>query len=532
MRRITIGAAALLATTTLGAGTATALTPGTMVQGVSPYAADCHGAPQGGTLFKNSEVEPWLASNENPDATADPDALLGAWQQDRFSSGGSSGLLVAYSHDGGGTWTVPPLANQPKISNCNDPDGDAGTSSDWERATDPWTAISPNGFMWFMSLSFNDTRNLDNAMLASRSTDGGVTWSDPTTLIVDRDRNVFNDKNTMTADPNTSDNVYAVWDRLVFPNEQSQGQHSELAAAFKGPTYFSKTENGTAANPTWTTTKILDFGRNDQTIANQIGVLPREPGDTESTLINVFNWIHNDNQGGRKGQKIAAMTSTNSGDTWSEPVVIDRLAGASLSDTDPDGAPCPVKVTPTSSYRCPLRTGDLVPDISVDLNTGTAYVVWQNGGSNGNVQIFLSKSTDGGATWTAPERVNANIATDAHTPSVDVDDAGNVAVSYYDFRNNVTGDGILRTSHWIHRSTNGGASFGAEEQLGADFDTRKAPFAVGYFLGDYDGLASVGTVFKPFWTSTEGSTAGKPVLSGGVDPANRTNVFAASLTPP
>ena len=40
--------------------------------------------------------------------------------------------------------------------------------------------------------------------------------------------------------------VYAIWDRLVFPNERSQGDSSALhAAAFTGPTYFSKTENGT-----------------------------------------------------------------------------------------------------------------------------------------------------------------------------------------------------------------------------------------------------------------------------------------------
>jgi hypothetical protein len=104
-----------------------------------------------------------------------------------------------------------------------------------------------------------------------------------------------------------------------------------------------------------------------------------------------------------------------------------------------------------------------------------------------------------------------------------------VAVSYYDFRNNTTSDGMLRTSHWIRRSTDGGATFGADEQLGTDFDTRKAPFALGYFLGDYDGLASVGTAFKPFWTSTQNAGAvGKPALTGGIDTANRTDVFFAS----
>jgi hypothetical protein len=504
----------------------------TQVHGLSPYPnpGGCHGAAQSGTLFVNSEVEPWLGANDNPTAAADPDALIGTWQQDRFSSGGSSGLLVAYSRDGGTSWTVPPLADQPAISNCQDPDN-SSTKSDWERATDPWSDISPNGDMWFLSLSFNDTRNLRNAVLASKSEDGGAHWTDPVTLIDDANPHVFNDKTSLTADPNDSNLVYAVWDRLVFPNERTQGQAFEHAFAFTGPTYLSKTENGANDNGgTWTTRKILDLGRNDQTISNQIAVLPRTGGQTESTLINVFDWIHNDNKGGRKGQKISAMWSTDSGDTWSDPVVIDPIAGAVPLDRDPDGAPCPETIGHKfDPYVCRLRTGDGVPDIAVDPADGTAYVVWQDGGPGGIVQILLAKSTDHGQNWSQPVVVNTVASTDAHTPSVEVDEDGNVAVTYYDYRfNDVNSTDGLETAHWIRRSSNGGASFGPDEMLGATFDTRRAPYALGYFLGDYDGLASVDTAFKPFWTSTQGSTAGKPVLSGGVDSADRTNVFAAS----
>jgi hypothetical protein len=224
------------------------------------------------------------------------------------------------------------------------------------------------------------------------------------------------------------------------------------------------------------------------------------------------------------------MWSTDSGDTWSDPVVIDPISGAAPRDRDPDGEPCPETLGHKfDPYICRLRTGDGIPDIAVDANTGTAYVVWQDGGPNGNVVIRLAKSTNHGQTWTPLGIVNTLQTTDAHTPSVEVDDAGNVAVTYYDFRFNDVdaGDG-LETAHWIRRSSDGGASFGADELLGTTFDTRKAPYALGYFLGDYDGLGSVGTAFKPFWTSTQGSTADEPVLSGGVDTADRTNVFSAS----
>jgi len=79
---------------------------------------------------------------------------------------------------------------------------------------------------------------------------------------------------------------------------------------------------------------------------------------------------------------------------------------------------------------------------------------------------------------------------------VEVDGDGNVAVTY-DYRfNDVNSNDGLETAHWIRRSTDGGASFGADEMLGTTFDARKAPYALGYFLGDYDSLTLIGTAFK------------------------------------
>src|SRR5215218_6759711 len=77
--------------------------------------------------------------------------------------------------------------------------------------------------------------------------------------------------------------------------------------------------------------------------------------------------------------------------------------------------------------------------------------------------------------------VNTVASTDAHTTSVEVDGDGNVAVTY-DYRfNDVNSNDGLETAHWIRRSTDGGASFGADEMLGTTFDARKAPYALGYF---------------------------------------------------
>ena len=50
----------------LAAGSAQAA-PATFVHGESPYPdpGACHGAPQSGTLFVNSEVEPWVGDDDS-----------------------------------------------------------------------------------------------------------------------------------------------------------------------------------------------------------------------------------------------------------------------------------------------------------------------------------------------------------------------------------------------------------------------------------------------------------------------------------
>ena len=57
----------------------------------------------------------------------------------------------------------------------------------------------------------------DNGMVYNRSTDGGASWEDPIVLIEDTNPRFLNDKNSITADPNDANFVYAVWDRSSRP---------------------------------------------------------------------------------------------------------------------------------------------------------------------------------------------------------------------------------------------------------------------------------------------------------------------------
>jgi hypothetical protein len=152
------------------------------------------------------------------------DNLIGAWQQDRWSNGGSEGIVTASSLDGGLTWTIN--ANT-KSSICTG--GTTANGGNYQRSSDPWVDFSPDGTAYLMTLSVDTNPGgfglHPNAMLVMRSTDGGATWSDPSTLRRDENPNVLNDKNTLTADPNDSNFAYAVWDRLAGPAQrESQSQ--------------------------------------------------------------------------------------------------------------------------------------------------------------------------------------------------------------------------------------------------------------------------------------------------------------------
>ena len=133
--------------------------------------------------------------------------------------------------------------------------------------------------------------------------------------------------------------------------------------------------------------------------------------------------------------------------------------------------------------------------------------------------ILLARSTDGGLHWGAPVVVDHTPkGVDAFTANVDVDATGRVAVTYYDFRNDVKGDDPLTTDFWVTHSHDGGQTFTDESRLTPEsFDMRTAPFALGFFTGDYNGLSHSGSRFDSLWV---GANDG--------DLANRTDAFHVS----
>src|SRR5438067_4754691 len=447
------------------------------VSGLSPFAGCTVGGP--GTNFVNSEVEPFVAVNP-----ANPSNIVGVFQQDRWSNGGAHGLVASTSHDGGSTWTE----SWAHFSICSG--GTAANGGNYDRASDPWVTFTRNGDAYQISLSASADLTV-SAVLVSKSVDGGDAWSEPTTLA----RNVsgfaegpgFNDKESITADPTNANNVYAVWDRSRFPSDQAGVTAQMSAASVRGDIMFSRTTDG---GQTWSPPRdILGLNQNEFTIGNQIAVLP------DGTLVDIFEDL---NGSGRQRSPHqfhqSVIRSTDHGVTWSN--VIDISTDGSVAVRDPD----------TGAF---VRSGAGLPDIAVAPN-GTLYAVWSDGRFSGfaHDDVALSRSTDGGLTWSTPTKVNASPpGVAAFTPSVDVSTDGTVAVTYYDFRNNTPNPSTLPTDAFAVFSHDGGATFGGEVRLTKrSFDLDLAPRAGGLFLGDYVGLSHVGTTFVPFFTQTVSSS--------------------------
>ncbi|HEY3108040.1 MAG TPA: sialidase family protein, partial [Chloroflexota bacterium] len=360
----------------------------------------------------------------------------------------------------------PPIANQPKFSFCT---GGSGATGGYTRASDPWVTIAPNGHAYFMALQADIGVTLtDNAMSVAKSTDHGATWSAPIVLRRDTSPNVLNDKNSITADRFDSNFVYAIWDRLEFPNEQAARQAGEHAIGFRGPAWLARTTNGGAS---WETARIIyDPGEINQTIGNQIVVT----GD--GTLVNGFALIFNlTNRFKARGFNVAVLRSTDRGATWSGATIVSHFVPGTVAD-------------PTTG--APVRTGDNIPEIAADPRAGSAtvYMVWQAPTASSRSAVFFSKSTDDGRSWSAPKVINRQSTVQAFTPSIRVGADGTVAVTYYDFRND-TGTAPLDTDLWAITSSDGGESW-AEVHVSGPFDMSTAPVARGYFVGDYEGLDS------------------------------------------
>jgi hypothetical protein len=327
---------------------------------------------------------------------------------------------------------------------------------------DPVVAFGPNGEIYYSTLAVAG----DGVSVISlcSSTDGAVSWAcgDASTVAA----NIYDtqDKDWLAVDTTSSKyrgSVYVTWTDF---SQTFGGDFILFAWSTDGGVSFSIPQ---ALSPMDGTTLVQD---------SSIAVGPN--GEIYVSYL--------DSHFGGSG--ITVTKSTDGGTTFSalEPAVLfTELPGT---------------LTGGNGVR-----SDSFPVTAVDQN-GTYHLVYAAVSPAQTVDrsdIFYVRSTDGGATFSAPVRLNDDATeTSQWSPAIAVAADGRIAVHWWDRRNDPVNDSL--TDVYMTVSADGGATFGKNIRV-TDHNWVFGPSELGSYHGDYDGMAGDAGIFHLSWSDERGS---------------------------
>lgn len=143
-------------------------------------------------------------------------------------------------------------------------------------------------------------------------------------------------------------------------------------------------------------------------------------------------------------------------------------------------------------------------DVSNGPNRGAIYIVWTNVGVPGintgtDASIWMSKSTNGGTTFSTPTKVNNDAGSNSQFfPWISCDPVtGQLAVIFYDRRDD-PGNSLTRA--YMATSNNGGTTWDNFAVGDVSFTPTPIPGLAGGYMGDYLGISMVQGKALPSWT--------------------------------
>ena len=184
-----------------------------------------------------------------------------------------------------------------------------------------------------------------------------------------------------------------------------------------------------------------------------------------------------------------------------------------------------------ASPSIPISTsGVTFPSIATDVTggprNGYIYVTWCDA-RNGDPDIFLSRSTDAGATFSTAVRVNNDAVSNGKLQCwhwIAVNEVGNIAILYYDSRNTASNTII---EAWLARSTDGGQTFVNERLSSVPSPTNQPNSDVRF--GDYINVDYRGTRIAPIWTDERAGGYNTETYSAVIDLATEINQISGNI---
>jgi len=355
------------------------------------------------------------------------------------------------SMDGGHTWKTIPVADPTGLTQGDDV-----------------VYFGNNGTAYHIHLSFVGIRvarppRAESGMLVESSADGGLTWAESVPAINHVNTVIpFEDKPGIVVDnaPQSKHkgNVYLAWTRFDIYGSNDPDCHSHI--------YFTRSTDGgkSFAMPVRISDSAGDCRDSDNTVE---GAVPAVAPNGDVYIV----WA------GPLG--LVFKKSTDAGLTFGKEKTISQMPG---------GWDFPV---------AGLERANGMPVTGVDLsngpNKGTLYVNWIDA-RNGDPDVFVMSSRDGGETWSSPVRVNDDPLKNGKEQfftwmSVDPTD-GSVNIVFYDRRDT---NGAM-TKLVMARSVDGGKTFvnHAIDQPAFKCEDR-------VFFGDYTGISAYNGRVLPFF---------------------------------
>ena len=371
-----------------------------------------------------------------------PNNIVAASFQNQLPPRPRAGSFNYASLDGGRHWKTVPTANPKGLVQGDDA-----------------VYFSADGTAYHIHLLFDGVfeavpRRAESGMLVESSKDGGLTWSESVPAI-DHINSVipFEDKPGIVTDnaPGSryQGNVYVAWTRFDTYGSKDPQCHSHI--------YFSRSTDGgkTFAMPFRISDDPGDCRDTSTTVE---GAVPAVGPSGEVYIV----WA------GPRG--LVFKKSLDGGLTFAKDKIIDAMPGG-------------------WDFGVPgLDRANGMPVTGVDLsqgpNRGTLYVNWIDA-RNGDRDVFVMSSRDGGETWSAPTRVNDDALKNGKVQfftwmSVDPLD-GSINTIFYDRRDT---EGTS-TKVVMARSVDGGRTF-----VNHSVDLPAFAFDATVFFGDYTGIAA------------------------------------------
>ncbi|CBE67408.1 MAG: exo-alpha-sialidase [Candidatus Methylomirabilis oxygeniifera] len=386
----------------------------------------------------------------------------GSYVETYFSSGGLSFNGVARSTNKGGSFADLGHLNPGPVF------------TDF-LGGDPVIACSDPNTFYYASLF---ARAATSDISVSKSTDGGATFGNPISAVSKSSLTHFPDKPWMAVDPTSPNRLFVTYTDFDSSGAMCgfDGGDPILRTAIE---LVRSTDGGVSWGPPVVVREVCDP---DGVQGSQVAVGPA--GEV---------YVAWEAFAASGASEIDIRKSTDNGSTFGPLVKVnDAICAGSCARLQ-------------GNFRS-SEFPTLAVDRSGTSTNGYVYIAWNDGrnltvpdfwvGAYGYTDILFSRSTDGGATWLAPVRVNNNpeplssgLGTDQYQPGIAVDKAGKIGVCFYDRRRDPSNFLI----DWeCASSKDAGISWKNKKMTKKNFPAVPSQDLLlnSRYMGDYDGLAS------------------------------------------